>query len=194
MTKLYISLLTSMLFLCFGIGVTYAAYSSLATVSSNKFTVTGSSLGLLKDLTKGVGSSNIVTKLEGRDYSQVTSGWSHDYLVKVHNGNSSPINLGSYNYYVTTNDVDDLRYYLNVEIFDWDDSNDNGLLDEAELGKSYDKKSFVKWKTQGYSLGELKESTTRGFVLRFSVDSIADSKLGATGMFDFEFVDIPRGE
>ena len=93
--------------------------------------------------------------------------------------------LTSVSDYATANDPDDLRSYIFVEPFSWNDSNDNGLLDTGELGSSFGKKSIVKWKTEGFSFGQLDTANVKGFVLRFSTDNLSDTKQGKTGVFDF---------
>jgi hypothetical protein len=76
---------------------------------------------------------------------------------------------------------------LTVEPFEWSDLNANGAVEEDELGASFGKKTIVKWKTEGFSLGEITQGALKGFAFKFYGEGITDAKQGKTGIFDFEF-------
>ena len=89
--------------------------------------------------------------------------------------------------YETANDPNDLRSITLVEIIKWYDTNQNGILDEGEEGQSIGQKTIIKWKTEGFNLGELYYGQTMGLILRFSTPSVGDTKQGTSAVFDFEF-------
>ena len=49
------------------------------------------------------------------------------------------------------------------------------------------KKTIVKWKTEGLSLGQAATGEVKALVLRFSTDTLPDTKQGKSGVFDFVF-------
>lgn len=89
--------------------------------------------------------------------------------------------------YETINDPDDLRQIIYVEPFNWADANNNGIVDDGELGSSFGRKTIVKWKTEGFDFSTLATGAVKGLVLRFSTDTVSDTKQGTTAIFDFLF-------
>lgn len=168
-------------------GVSYAAYVNSSKVAGATFSIGTSELKLLKSLGSGTKDSNLTDGLKGPEYKGVNSGWKQTYLVKVFNSSSVPLELNSTSSYQTINDANNLRSVIFVEPFEWDDKNNDGKLDKEELGKSYGKKSVLKWKTEGIDLDKIASGQVKGLVLEFSVEELTSSKQGATGIFDFEF-------
>ncbi|KKU50873.1 MAG: hypothetical protein UX73_C0012G0018 [candidate division WWE3 bacterium GW2011_GWC1_47_10] len=168
------------------VGVTYAAFTDKASVLGATFSAGSADIKLLLDITKGVETSNLAEDLQGPTFSGIGPNWSADYLMKVYNNASSTLLLSSAANYETATDPDELRSYIYVEPFVWND-NGNGLLDAGELGQSYGKKTIVKWKTEGLSLGQAATGEVKALVLRFSTDTLPDTKQGKSGVFDFVF-------
>ena len=100
---------------------------------------------------------------------------------------SSRITISTNANYETANDPEDLRSDILVEIIKWSDMNQNGAVDSGEEISVVGKKTIVKWKTEGFTLGDLFYGQTMGLILRFSAPSISESKQGASATFDFEF-------
>lgn len=94
--------------------------------------------------------------------------------------------LSSWADYETANDPDELRQLVFAEIFDWEDTNSDGQVEESELTTSYGKKTIVKWKTEGFDPRILPKGEVRYFVCRFSTGTISETKQGKTMLFDFE--------
>jgi len=74
-----------------------------------------------------------------------------------------------------------------AEIIKWNDQNADGVVDDGEEVSSYGKKSIVKWKTEGIDLGTMETGELLGLIVRFSTETIGDTKQGKTAIFDFEF-------
>jgi hypothetical protein len=168
-------------------GVAYAAISNKIFMKGALFATATMEIKFLKDITAGNVSENLVTELSGVSFDNIYNYWSTDYLVKLVNVSSNNVNISSYSNYTTAEDPASLRYSLFVEIFNWSDLNSNGIVDEGELQESLGKKSFVKWKTEGFSLGIFEPNKVKSYVLRFSAENLTDTKIGQSGKFDFEF-------
>lgn len=151
------------------------------------FKTTVIELKFLKDLSGQNIPENQTSEISGVSFDQIVTGWSYDYLVKLANTSNTNLNVSSFSNYQTDQDPADLRYSLFVELLPWNDSNNNGVAEETELGTSLGTKSFVKWKTEGFNLGSFEPNKVYGYILRFSAGELTDSKQGQSGTFDFEF-------
>jgi len=69
----------------------------------------------------------------------------------------------------------------------WNDTNNDGIFDTGEEGTSFGIKSIVKWKTEGFDLGTVNTGEVLSLVLRFSTNTVSDTKQGENAIFDFEF-------
>lgn len=169
------------------VGVTLAAFTDKADVLGASFSVGSADLKLLSNLAGGIDNSNLADQVNGPVFNGIAPNWSGDYLLKVYNNGTSDISLTTNANYETANDPEDLRQVIFVEPFEWDDANNDGILDTGELGVSLGARdTIVKYKTQGYDLGLLEAGNVKEIVLRFSTDSIPESDQGATALFDFE--------
>ncbi len=179
--------LLAVLVLC-AAGVAFAAFTDQSKIQGSTFSVGSADIRLLADLGGGVVESNLVDEKPGPTFSGIHPFWVGDYLVKVYNNGSAPVTLTSNAYYETVNDPDDLRSIIYVQPFAWNDLNADGVLDDGELGVSLGvKDTIIKYKTVGYNFGNLNGGEVKNLVLRFSTDTISDSKQGANALFDFEF-------
>ena len=168
-------------------GVAFAALSNKIAMKGVAFKTSTVELKFLKDLTNSVSPDNLTSEISGVAFDSIVNGWSNDYLVKIENTSVNPLQIKSFANYTTANDPASLRYSLYVEVLPWNDKNNNGIVDDGELGTSLGVKNFVKWKTEGFDLGSFESNKTYGYVLRFTADGITDSKQGQSGSFDFEF-------
>lgn len=168
-------------------GVTYAVFTDKAEVLGSTFSVGSANLMFLEDLALGTDPSNYRDELSGPAFTNIASGWSEDYLLKLISLGSSEVEISTNAYYDTSNDPDDIREDVLVEVIKWYDTNQNGILDEGEEGPSLGQKTIIKWKTEGFTLGNLFYGQTIGLILRFSTPSISETKQGASAIFDFEF-------
>jgi hypothetical protein len=168
-------------------GYTYAAFTDKAKVLGSTFKVGSANLMFLENLALGTDPSNYRDELPGPTFENMGPGWTKDYLVKLISMATSKIGISTNAYYETANDPSDLRSDVYVEIIKWNDTNQNGLLDSGEEGLNLGKKTIIKWKTEGFALGEIYYGQTMGLILRFSSPTISELKQGASAVFDFEF-------
>ncbi len=166
--------------------VGYAAFMDKGKILGSTFSVGSSDLKLLKDLSLGGSSTNLADEMQGPTFTNISSNWTKDYLIKLYNNATDVLVLTTNAFYETANDPDDLRSIVFVEPIVWND-NGNGVVDTGELGTSFGKKTIIKWKTEGFNLGQLAKGEIKGLILRFSTDAVADTKQGKSGSFDFEF-------
>jgi hypothetical protein len=176
-----------MLTFLFSFGIAYAAFGDQAKFVGSTFSVGSADLKLLGDLSIDPVASNLFDDLPGVNFDNINSTWSADYPLKLYNNTDSILSLTSNSNYETSNDPDDLRQDLYVEIFSWNDLNKDGIVEDTELGTSLGKKTFVKWKTEGFLLTDISPREVNGYLLRFSAEGITDSQQGSTAIFDFDF-------
>ena len=190
-------LLLPIIGILFGIGISagYAAFMDKGKILGSSFTMGSSDLKFLKDLTLGVVETNLVDEKQGPQFTNISPAWSQNYLVKIYNNAAEPVTLTSAAYYETAKDPDDLRSIIFVEPFNWNDDND-GVFEEGELGTSYGRKTIIKWKTEGYALGQVGAGSLKSLVLKFSTDTVSETKQGKSGSYDFEFeaVGVPSAQ
>lgn len=168
------------------IGVAYGAFMDKGKILGSSFSMGSADLKFLNNLTLGAVQTNLVDEKQGPQFTNIGPNWSKEYYTKIYNNATESLILTSNAYYETANDPDDLRSILFIEIFNWNDDND-GVFEDGELGTSFGRKTIVKWKTEGYNLGTLENGSIKSLVLKFSTDTVAESKQGKSGTFDFEF-------
>lgn len=166
---------------------TYAAFSDKGKLSGSSFSVGSSDIKLLADISQGTESANLVDELPGPAFVNIGPTWQQNYLMKFYNKSTAPINLTTHAKYATADDPSDLRQYIYVEPKEWDDANNNGSVDTGEEGASLGKKTIVKWSTEGFDLGAIAMGTTKSLILKFTAETLSDTKQGKSGTFDFEF-------
>lgn len=163
-----------------------AAFEDKGEVKGASFTVGNADIKLLSNLSSGTSNENLVDTKDGPVFSNVYSSWTSDYGVKVYNGGTLKFNLNSESFYETANDPDGLREYIYVEVFKWNDVNNNGIVDSYEIPESsLAKKTILKWKTEGISIGEIDSGETLGLLFRFSVENMSSTKQGKEASYDF---------
>jgi len=167
------------------LGVTFAAFSDKADFAGSIFSVASSDIKLLDIIGGGTDPSNLVDAKPGPQFESVTEYWTADYPVQIYNNATSDVNLTSWADYETANDPAELRQYIYVEILDWDDTNEDGQVQQEEFGTSYGLKTIVKWNTEGFDLGVLSQGEVGSFCIRFTTGNLSDSKQGQSLLFDF---------
>jgi hypothetical protein len=168
-------------------GVAFAALSNKIIMKGSSFQTSTVQLKFLKNLSGNLSTDNLISEINGVSFDGILNGWQQDYLVKIANTSPQTLAVKSFANYSTDQDPASLRYSLYVEVIPWNDLNNNGVYDSGEEGTSLGKKTFVKWKTEGFDLGNFDTNKTYGYILRFTSDGITDAKQGANGVFDFEF-------
>ncbi len=168
-------------------GVTVAAFGDKGDILGSSFSVGSADIKLLKDLAGPTSASNLTDTLPGPKFSNIGPNWRQDYPLKLYNNASGHIQLTSVSNYETANDPDELRQIIYVEPINWGDPNNNGIVEDNELGSSFGRKTIIKWKTEGFDLSSMASGSVKGMILRFSTDAVSDTKQGKTAVFDFIF-------
>ena len=168
-------------------GVTYAAFTDSGKVLGSTFSTGSADLKFLSDVTAGNDSANLVDELTGPSFSNISPTWTQNYLMKLVNNGTSKLAITTNADYTTANDPKSLRSNITAEIIKWNDTNSNGVLDSGEEGTSLGSKTIIKWKTEGFDLGELESGQTMSLIIRFSAPTLTGTQQGSTGIFDFLF-------
>lgn len=168
-------------------GVTYAAFSDKSNVLGATFTVGSADLKFLSNLANETDPTTYVDELPGPSFQNVSPIWQENYTLKLINRGTSKLAITTNSAYETAKDPKDLRSDILVEIIKWNDLDKDGEIDSGEETLSLGKKTIIKWKTEGFSLGELEAGQIMPIILRFTAPTLTDTQQGATGIFDFEF-------
>lgn len=117
------------------------------------------------------------SEISGVSFDGITSNWTKNYKVKMRT--IKECEVLSFCQYEVKNDPANLRYSLFSQIIVRDEEN-NVILET-------DKKSFLKWKSQGHKLGKFLQGATYEVEIIFTTDEMPVIAVGKTGQFDFEF-------
>jgi len=169
------------------VGVVYAAFSDKGKVLGSSFSVGNADIKFLVEPSLGIDSSNLADEMPGPSFTNIGQNWQKDYPIKIYNNGTYQMKLTSHSNYLTVNDPDDLRTYIYAEFFPWNDTNNDGVPGENEFGVSLGRKTITKWKTEGFDVGAFTPGEVKGLVIRFSTDSLSDSKQARNAIYDFEF-------
>ena len=169
------------------VGIVYAAFSHKNKYNGASFSVGSADIKLLDNLSLGISQGNLVDEKQGPAFSNIGANWAQEFPMKIYNNSASVVTITTNANYETVNDPDDLRSIIYVEPFAWNDTNNNGQIDDGEKGQSFGNKAIIKWKTEGLGLGPIASGQVAGYILKFSTLSVSDTKQGKSGSFDFEF-------
>ncbi len=173
---------------------TKAAFEDQGKVAGSTFSVGSIDIKLLDNLSGSVSEENLLDQKPGPIFSNLYPGWSKDYVLKLYNDGSLNMTVDSSSSYVTADDPSTLRDYIYVEVFDWNDTNLDGVADSGEVNETaLSKKTILKWKTEGIPIGVISAGDVKGLLLRFTSASLPDSKQGQTAKYDFEFTGTTDG-
>lgn len=186
-TKIRKTLFATSLLLVVATGIAFAAFGDTAKYVGSSFKIGSADLKLLINLGSGTEVTNLADELPGPNFDNIGPNWTSDYPIKLYNNGTSDVQIMTNAFYETVNDPDDLRQDIMIELFAWDDVNQDGIVDISELGVSLGQKTIIKWKTEGYAVGTLGTNNTMGLLLRFSTLALPDTKQGSSAIFDFEF-------
>ena len=168
-------------------GVTYAAFTDSGKVLGSTFSTGSADLKFLSDVTAGNNPANLTDELTGPSFANISPTWTKDYLIKLINNGTSKLALTTQSDYTTANDPKSLRSNITAEIIKWNDSDSDGVLDTGEESENLGTKTIIKWKTEGFDLGELESGQTLSLIVRFTAPTLTGTQQGSTGIFDFLF-------
>jgi hypothetical protein len=102
-TYAYITVLTVALI---SIGVAFAAFIDKIKYTGAVFSIASADIKFVRDLTLGADPSNLTDELSGPIFGNIGSNWKSDYLVKIYNSGTQPLQIVSKSNYTTANDPD----------------------------------------------------------------------------------------
>lgn len=140
-------------------------------------------LKILADSSASATDSNLVDSVDGPAFEGITQEWSDQFAVKVYNKGANAMDLVSKVDYVSDPDV--LRDDLYVEVLEWNDTNNNGIVDTGETGTSYGYDTILRMRNDTFALGSINPNETRGFVMKFDGTGVSDSNDGQQAVYDF---------
>lgn len=146
---------------------------------------TNTALKMFVNLSGDSVSSNLADSLAGPSFGNINSAWSDEVAIKIHNAGSVPMNLVSTVNYV--NDPNTLRNRINAEVIEWNDFNNNGQVDQGELGQSYGYDTILRWRNDLFHMGRINPDQTRGFVIKFDGAGLTQTNVGQSAIYDFVF-------
>lgn len=177
-----------------------AIFQATSAALQETVKVAGTSFGVSSDVTGGIvdtntalklfanlegtaSGSNLVDSVAGPSFSNMTTSWTDNYLVKVHNKSASPMDLIAMSEYI--NDPDTLRDDIYVEIVEWDDVNSNGQLDDGEEGASHGYDTILRLKNDTFNLGSIAANQTKGFAFKFDGSGLSEANQSMNAVYDF---------
>jgi len=165
--------------------VVFAAFQTQGQVKGTSFTAGSAEILFYDNLALTPSETNLVNEKSFSPFDLIGPNWSDTRLVKIYNKGTENLKLT----FVAELSGEDssLSDNLNVEVFNWNDSNSNGVLDEDELGDSFGTKTLKQWQTESYDLGTFDTETTKSFALKFSVGDITDELQKANVTYNFVF-------
>lgn len=182
-------------------GITSAVFEENVSVAGTSFTIGTSSgepggttgntaLKILKSNTAAASGSNLADTITGPAFENVNTTWVQTLPVKLFNKGTKTLAIVSGATYVS--DPDTLRDDLYIEILAWNDTNNNGTVQEAEIGQSFGKNTILRFKNDTFALGDLTANSTKGYVLRFDGTGLSDANIGKTAIYDFIFTGVEK--
>ena len=162
-----------------------AAFQTQGQVKGTSFTAGSAEIMFYNDLSKSSDSSNLVSEKSFSAFDLIRPNWSDTRLVKIYNKGTENLKLTFIAQVSGTDST--LSDNVNIEVFNWKDTNSNGVLDEGEIGDTFGAKTLKQWQTSSYNLGVFNTQTTKFLVLKFSVGDITDQLQKANVTYNFVF-------
>lgn len=183
-------------------GVTSAAFEESVSVLGTSFTIgestggsgnesgTNTALKILVSNASESQGSNLADTIAGPSFDSITPEWVQSVPIKLYNKGSAVLDIVGSAAYV--NDPDTLRDDLFIEILAWNDTNNNGTVEESEIGESYGYDTILRFKNDTFNLGELGAESVKGYVLKFDGSGLSDVNIGKTAVYDFIFTAVEK--
>ena len=201
MRKIFLSLALILLCSVSLFGVAAAAFEEKVSVLGTTFTVgemggvpapvgSNTALKLLKTNSGGSDSGNLADTVNGPAFNDVNQTWTQTFSIKLFNKGDKTLAVSSGATYIS--DPDTLRDDLFVEILDWNDSNNNGTVEESEIGASHGHDTILRMKNDTFNMGDISPSAVKGYVLRFDGSGLSEANVGKTAVYDFVFTAVEK--
>lgn len=165
-------------------GTSFSVGTGTGTGGGGGGTTTGNtSLKILTNLTGGTNTSNLSDSVAGPTFTNVGPDWMDNFPVKVYNKGTVPLNLVALADYI--NDPDVLRDDIYVKIVEWNDSDNDGLVDTGEEGQTYGYDTILRLRNDTFGLGTINPSQQRGFVMKFDGTGVSEANANMNAIYDF---------
>lgn len=143
-------------------------------------------LKYLVSLTGGTSNSNLGDTVAGPSFQNLNAVWTQDVPVKLFNKGADTLQLTAKADYI--NDPDTLRDDIHVSIIEWNDADNDGVVDAGENGLVYGNDTILRLRNDTFVLGQVSANQVRGFIYRFSGEGLSEANAGQTASFDFTIV------
>jgi len=162
-----------------------AAFQTQGQVKGTSFTAGSAEIMFYNDLSKSSDSSNLVSEKSFSAFDLIGPNWSDTRLVKIYNKGTENLKLTFIAQVSGTDST--LSDNVNIEVFSWNDTNSNGVLDDDELGDTFGAKTLKQWQTESFDLGAFESEVIMPLVLKFSVGDITDELQKSNVTYNFVF-------
>lgn len=162
-----------------------AAFQTQGQVKGTSFTAGSAEILFYSNLSGTSDSDNLLSEKSFSPFELIGPNWTDTRLVKIYNKGTENLKLTLSSEVVGTDST--LSENLNIEIFNWNDTNSNGTLDDDELGDSFGAKTLKQWQTSSYDLGTFETKVTKSLVLKFGVGDLTDEFQKANVTYNFVF-------
>ena len=183
--KIILSWFLGGLFIGFAGLMVAAAFQTRGQVKGTSFTAGSAEIMFYNDLSKSSDESNLINEKFFSPFELIGPNWSDTRLVKIYNKGTEDLKLSLVAELSGTDSS--LSINLSVEVFNWDDKNNNGVLDEGEQGASLGTKTLKQWQTSSFDLGSFESKTSKALALKFSVGDITDELQKSNVTYNFVF-------
>lgn len=182
-------------------GAVYAALEETVTLSGVTFnvgstfgsggggttpTTSNTALKLLSSLTGGTEAGNLADTHAGETYNNVNDVWTAQYPVKIRNKSASTMSLIAKANYIF--DVNTLRDHILVSVVEWNDIDNDGIVDAGEEGQIYGNDTVLRLRNDTFALGSIGGNQTRGFIYKFNGSGLTATHAGHTATYDFSII------
>ena len=183
--KIFLSWFVGGVFLGIAGLMAVAAFQTQGQVKGTSFTAGSAEILFYSSLAGTTDSSNLLSEKSFSPFELIGPNWLDTRLIKIYNKGTENLKLTFGAEVVGTDST--LSQNLNIEVFNWNDSNNDGVLADDELGTSFGTKTLKQWQTASFDLGTFETKTTKSFALKFSAGDLTDEFQKANVTYNFVF-------
>lgn len=164
-------------------GASFTVGTGTSSGGSGTTPTGNTSLKMLIDLSGSTADSNLSDNINGPEFTNIGPDWLYELPVKVYNKGSGNLSLVASASYV--NDPDVLRDDIFVKITEWNDQNNNGVVEQGEEGQILGYDTVLRLRNDTYNLGQIDPSQTRGYIFEFDGTGVSEANAGMSAVYDF---------
>ena len=173
-------------------GASFNIGSAVGSGSTGGGTTTGgnSALKIYKSVLGSPVDTNLADSMLAPTFSNMNYAWTDKIPVKLYNKGSKTMNIISKVDYIS--DPDTLRDDIMAKVVEWNDSNNNGLVDSGEEGQEYGYNTLLRWRNDTFVLGTISPLSTKGLILKFDGTGLSEANANQSAVFDFTFTGVEQ--